>query len=1000
MGLTSLRFVSCSLENECLGALLHTWPCRCWLVLKRCTKLAGYTAYVKIALAWSSATAWARLCTHTHARAAASQDIKPSNFCTGWATYIGIDPRCVWLATEAKKFHTDTSNNKVRGCGEAAWQVRPRLRCTGRPADRPLHWLARPSTAQPLVDSEAPFFTGRAVQVLDFGLAKRWRDESGEPVAPQPDPPFRGTSLYASLHVHAKFDYGRRDDMFSLYFALADMLLGGVPWRAHTGNRERILASKKALHRPARLFEKLPRVFMLPLQAMFDSITALGFTSEPDYSAIAQSLSQLADAAAALEMRHSLQVRAPGLDEDLLAGTLSSSDEDDMDTASISRAKSAKPSPPAASPASTPGKDKSPSPRSPAPKPHASPAAAPQELAVPFRSSPGEQYSPGIGCLPPGYFDLRSLHMPGALGMRSVTAALRPSATQHMLRASSLTLPGGVLPSDATWVASQMQAAAQHWPAGLHVQLCSGATAAPVNVALQDLPPSELAKLLACPRSSVERSLESAHAAEAMRIVPAPQDRSPGSIPAVPWPDLPPVYDVTVHSQGMPTSKACLSEFELEILDVMGLLHVLLEQHQGDLSLDTTTHWPQAASAWLKFAVALTSWLASPLALHGYLKRDQRILEHGLACTALEQFVGHGVVRCLLDMDLGSSADPLVWAVHDALVNLLIACARHPRIAVPGVHLRRSVDAVAEAQAAAANGTPESDQDSDGDLFNFDLYSGGMEQPEPAARAAAAQPASTKLATASQHAATTPGLSRTWKVGSAEELVLHLPLAKPSVSENVQKASRAISSAWVAVSAQALPTTASAEADLLGVVAQAWLYRHVGIAHDSHDGAADTGQQQWQAAVAAAVAAAAAPAAPAAAPAAPAAPAAAAAAPAAPAAAAAPAAPAAVAGPAAEQLPDASSVPASSTGSGPAAPALPSAPTPAGGPAASTSPTEAQPPAADKPASSPSQQADMQPNANAEVPLSAGMKRPRPAEEAAALPPAGLSAAASQPAQT
>jgi hypothetical protein len=48
-----------------------------------------------------------------------------------------------------------------------------------------------------------------------------------------------GTSLYASVNSHDELDLSRRDDMWSLFYVILD-LVKGVPWRdAATTNKDR-----------------------------------------------------------------------------------------------------------------------------------------------------------------------------------------------------------------------------------------------------------------------------------------------------------------------------------------------------------------------------------------------------------------------------------------------------------------------------------------------------------------------------------------------------------------------------------------------------------------------------------------------------------------------------------------------------------------------------------------------------------------------------------------
>jgi len=53
------------------------------------------------------------------------------------------------------------------------------------------------------------------------------------------DAEFRGTSMYASLRVHQKKDYCRRDDIWGLIYVFCDLVSGGLPWMNYAANRNR-----------------------------------------------------------------------------------------------------------------------------------------------------------------------------------------------------------------------------------------------------------------------------------------------------------------------------------------------------------------------------------------------------------------------------------------------------------------------------------------------------------------------------------------------------------------------------------------------------------------------------------------------------------------------------------------------------------------------------------------------------------------------------------------
>ncbi len=85
---------------------------------------------------------------------------------------------------------------------------------------------------------QANFVMGKAesgqagrVFLVDFGLAKQHLDERGQVLPPRSRTDFRGTIPYASLSAHFKCELGRKDDLWSFFFILLEMLGETLTWR-------------------------------------------------------------------------------------------------------------------------------------------------------------------------------------------------------------------------------------------------------------------------------------------------------------------------------------------------------------------------------------------------------------------------------------------------------------------------------------------------------------------------------------------------------------------------------------------------------------------------------------------------------------------------------------------------------------------------------------------------------------------------------------------------
>lgn len=63
-------------------------------------------------------------------------------------------------------------------------------------------------------------------QLIDFGLARRYLDHSGVLIPARTDGAFRGSTSYASMHAHQQLDLSRRDDLWSWFYMVVELLDG------------------------------------------------------------------------------------------------------------------------------------------------------------------------------------------------------------------------------------------------------------------------------------------------------------------------------------------------------------------------------------------------------------------------------------------------------------------------------------------------------------------------------------------------------------------------------------------------------------------------------------------------------------------------------------------------------------------------------------------------------------------------------------------------------
>ena len=105
------------------------------------------------------------------------------------------------------------------------------------------------------------------VNVIDFGLARRYTDKNGNHIKEESGRKLTGTARYASLNVHKGFTPSRRDDLESIGYVLLYLLLGKLPWQSIKCNdkekRYMMIGENKSSLSPWEHFPNVPCEFIL-----------------------------------------------------------------------------------------------------------------------------------------------------------------------------------------------------------------------------------------------------------------------------------------------------------------------------------------------------------------------------------------------------------------------------------------------------------------------------------------------------------------------------------------------------------------------------------------------------------------------------------------------------------------------------------------------------------------------------------------------------------------
>ncbi|OHS99259.1 hypothetical protein TRFO_08512 [Tritrichomonas foetus] len=130
---------------------------------------------------------------------------------------------------------------------------------------KPGNFLIRPDRKMPIC-------------LIDFGLSRRYADrETGNPIAPRNDPGFIGTCSFASVNAHEGKELGRRDDIFSWFYTVIEMVERRLPWPG-SRDREKTYRTKQTIQ-PMQLCRSLPRQFA----TIYMKTQGLTFYDRPDY---------------------------------------------------------------------------------------------------------------------------------------------------------------------------------------------------------------------------------------------------------------------------------------------------------------------------------------------------------------------------------------------------------------------------------------------------------------------------------------------------------------------------------------------------------------------------------------------------------------------------------------------------------------------------------------------------------------------------------------------
>ncbi|XP_065866749.1 casein kinase 1-like protein 2 [Euphorbia lathyris] len=123
------------------------------------------------------------------------------------------------------------------------------------------------------------------VYVIDFGLAKKYRDPSTHHHIPyRENKNLTGTARYASMNTHLGIEQSRRDDLESLGYVLMYFLKGSLPWQGLKAGTKKQKYEKISEKKASTPIEVLCRGYPTEFSSYFHYCRSLRFDDKPDYA--------------------------------------------------------------------------------------------------------------------------------------------------------------------------------------------------------------------------------------------------------------------------------------------------------------------------------------------------------------------------------------------------------------------------------------------------------------------------------------------------------------------------------------------------------------------------------------------------------------------------------------------------------------------------------------------------------------------------------------------
>ncbi|CAL5195663.1 unnamed protein product [Lathyrus oleraceus] len=131
------------------------------------------------------------------------------------------------------------------------------------------------------------------VYVIDFGLAKKFRDSNNQHIPYRENKNLTGTARYASMNTHLGIEQSRRDDLESLGYVLMYFLRGSLPWQGLKAGTKKQKYERISEKKVSTSIESLCRGYPSEFASYFHYCRSLRFDDKPDYAYLKRLLRDL-----------------------------------------------------------------------------------------------------------------------------------------------------------------------------------------------------------------------------------------------------------------------------------------------------------------------------------------------------------------------------------------------------------------------------------------------------------------------------------------------------------------------------------------------------------------------------------------------------------------------------------------------------------------------------------------------------------------------------------